>query len=228
LKEENTNETSNTGDKEIKAGGEDLGVESKLPVEETNAEDDTAIAEVDETAKYNANTAETDSSQNKDTAEEEKTASTPPKRQILDEDDDSKEENNSAPPQQRCDDVSEEENTDTASAPPKHDYGDESEDEFIVPTYEEQQVCDSDDESSKLDGDAKGHVTETKANGASTLSKNSATVSRAALAAIEQARLEAEQMMATKPKKEKKKKKKKDKVKKEKKAKKSKKKEEST
>lgn len=245
-----TDETFNTGDGEVKANGGDLGVESKLPDDETNVEDDTATDEVDETVEASGITAETDSSdaestviKNEDATEEEKTASTPPKRQILDEDDH----------------VSEEENTATATSPSEQqtldddDGGDESEDEFIIPASEERQVYDSDDESSKLgrdagkavrevdnvnnnDGQQKAvptqpvkrgaEVTETKTNGASTSSKtNSAIVSSAALAAIEEARLQAEKMMAqSQPAKPTKEKKKKEKVKKEKKAKKSKKK----
>jgi hypothetical protein len=247
LEEENTAESSNTGDNEIKTNGEGLGVESKLPVEKTNAEDDTATAEVYETANSNGNTAVNDSSdtdsqvvRSEDTMEEEKTNSTPPKWQALEEDDEFKEDSTASASPQRCDHVSEEENRDTASALPTNNNGDESEDEFIVPAYEERQDASDDDEPSELGGDAakpvrevdcdNDRVIEKTTNSASTLSKNSATVSRAALAAIEQARVEAEQMMAqsqpTKPKKEKKKKK--DKVKKEKKAKKSKTKEESS
>ena len=131
-----------------------------------------------------------------------------------------------------------------SAAPPQEkilvlDDDDESEDEFIIPAFQEH-LQDSDNSAAELDDTRqKSTLTQppvkpnaTKVNGTATSHNQSMMVSSAALAAIEQARLEAEQMMAktqpqpTKPKKEKKKKK--EKTKKEKKAKKSKKKEASS
>jgi len=185
-----------------------------------------------------------------DEPEEENRDSTCPEQQTLNEDEEAKEDSTASAPSKRQtldeEKVSVDENIATSTASTKRQTlnddngGDESEDEFIVPASEEQQVYDSDYESSKVSGDAgdamreanmvknknvqqdttvptqrDADVAETKTNG----DNNTTTVSSAALAAIEQARLEAEQMMAqsqpqpTKPKKEKKKKKEKAKAK---------------
>eukprot|EP00985_Skeletonema_marinoi_P018156 scaffold10070_cov115-Skeletonema_marinoi.AAC.1 len=210
--------------------------------------DDDDASEEENTA---AVTTPQDDGDGDDEPEEENRDSTCPAQQTSNEDEEAKEDSTaSAPPKHQTldeDEVSEDENiaTSTASTPPKRQAlnddsgGDESEDEFIFPASEEQQVYDSDYESSKVSGDAgdtmreanidvqqdtvptqrDADVAETKTNG----DNNTTTVSSAALAAIEQARLEAEQMMALsqpqppKPKKEKKKKKEKAKAKKEKK-----------
>eukprot|EP00986_Skeletonema_menzelii_P004000 scaffold1314_cov145-Skeletonema_menzelii.AAC.14 len=182
--------------------------------------------------------------ENQTLKEEDKTALALPKQHTVDNDDGNESEDEFIVP------ASQEEPTRF-----DNDDGDESEDEFVVPASQEEN---SDVEPSKLSDDLDdavheadnasmesdhaqqeavpsvthvSDITKTTANGTSaTPNNNIATVSSAALAAIEQARLEAEQMMVqSQPMKAKKeKKKKKEKSKKEKKAKKSKKKEESS
>lgn len=182
MNEDDFDVIADSQDDGMKANGDRLRVESEIPVDETNGEDNvvTEIIDVDESA-VSTNAVGNDSLQSKNevAADGENTFEPHQNEQIVD-DDVSGEKNEVQAPQRQI----------------LHDDGDDDENAVVVPASQGDESSKSGEDANKIvskvdDGVVKKGVL-LRGNGKAASAKN---VSMAAKAAIEQARLEAEQMM---------------------------------